>query len=86
MIFLGNGEHSVAQKQLLHQQLDHALMLLCGSQQNGGMGSYFDQEVEEESQQEIHNVVADLVMALTGRDFLAPVVLDCRPQYLPEAE
>lgn len=62
ILFLGNGDCSLINKQVLFERLNHAFSLLGALQQ--GVREETDQEYEEY----IENVARDVVMALTGKE------------------
>jgi hypothetical protein len=60
MIFLGNGDHSVAQRYRLHKRLEEALDILGGIQQRG--------EVPRGAEYELTHCINDIVTALTLKE------------------
>ena len=68
-IVMTGSYHTSLQVKLLHDKLDHALMILCGSQQNGGMGTEFNEDEDNQASEEIRNIVNDIKAALVYPDF-----------------
>ena len=66
-IFMGAGGYSVALCNLLHARLDYALSELSGMQQNGGMGSEFDEASDINAKRIIHEVIDDIKVALDDK-------------------
>lgn len=66
-IFMGSGPRSELHCGLLLGKAREALSLLSGQQQNGGMGSDFDEGFDREATERIEAIVRDMAMALTGR-------------------
>jgi hypothetical protein len=74
ILFMGNGEYSLADCYLLHKQLDKALTLLGGIQQPPHSETVL-QGIEnakqtEEAKEELNTIVNDIVMALTGKKYI----------------
>jgi hypothetical protein len=74
ILFMGNGEYSLADCYLLHKELDRALTLLSGIQQSPHSDSV-EQGIEnikqtEEAKEELNTIVNDIVMALTGKKYI----------------
>ena len=70
MIFLGSGDCSLKQREILLGRVQDALDHLGGAQQNGLQGSEFDEASDKQATQFIENVVRDVAMALTGKEIL----------------
>ncbi len=66
-IFMGGGAYSVRDCGLLLGKVNQALSLLSGMQQNGGMGTAFDEDEDREGAERIEAIVRDVAMALTGK-------------------
>jgi len=66
-IFMGAGAHSELSCGLLLGRVREALSLLSGQQQNGGMGSDFDEAGDREAAERIEAIVREVAMALTGK-------------------
>lgn len=62
-LFLGSGWYSKIDINQLHKQLAFAISELGGEQQNGGMGTEFDEESSKEAEQNIKAVLRDIVHA-----------------------
>lgn len=62
-LFCGAGYHSQIACNQIHQRLNYAISTLSGAQQNGGMGSDFDEEEDKQSREDIKNVMKDLLIA-----------------------
>jgi predicted nucleic acid-binding OB-fold protein len=74
ILFMGNGEYSLADCYLLHKELDRALTLLSGIQQPPHSDSV-EQRIEnikqtEDAKEELNTIVNDIVMALTGKKYI----------------
>lgn len=67
-IFMGAGEHSMLNCGLLFGRLEEALSILSGMQQNGGMGSEFDEDSDRKGDERLEAIVRDMAMALTGKE------------------
>ena len=63
-IFVGNGNLSYAKLQLLHQKLDKAYCIIGGMEQNGGMGTQFDEESHKQDSEDLKSLVDDIITAL----------------------
>jgi hypothetical protein len=70
-LFMGNGYHSIINANKLHRRLRFATNQLGGLEQNGGMGTEFDTDLDRECIIDIVNVVKDIMIAfgLTEKDF-----------------
>jgi len=66
-IFMGSGAHSELGCGLLLGKVREALSLLSGQQQNGGMGSGFDEAEDRAAAERIEAIVREVSMALTGK-------------------
>jgi len=62
-LFMGSGLYSCNRASLLHKRLAYAIMILGGAQQNGGMGTEFDEVADKEDQQEIKRTLTDILAA-----------------------
>lgn len=62
-LFLGAGYHTLFQLADLHRRLSFAAGELGGEQQNGGMGTEFDEQSSKEAKQNIKNVLRDIIHA-----------------------
>ncbi len=74
LLFLGNGEHSVRERQRLHEILDRALDLSGGLQQPGP-----EDPSDERYHREIEDAVRDVAAALLGREIELGEVLAYPP-------
>jgi hypothetical protein len=63
-LFMGAGHHSIVQKNGLHQRLEFACYELSGLEQNGGQGTEFDQQMNDECILNIKDVIKDIAYAL----------------------
>ena len=63
MLFCGAGYRTGIACNQMHKRLDYAIMTLSGMQQNGGMGSDFDEESDKQDREDILNVLKDLLIA-----------------------
>jgi len=64
---MGAGARSELGCGLLIGKVREALSLLSGQQQNGGMGSGFDEAGDRAASERIEAIVREVAMALTGR-------------------
>lgn len=62
-LFMGSGYHSTVRKNNLHKRLEFAIHELGGMEQNGGMGTSFDEVFDAEGKQNIKEVVQDIMIA-----------------------
>jgi hypothetical protein len=62
-LFMGNGWHSIVERNKLHKRIDAATGWLGGMQQNGGMGTEFDEEWDKRGKQFIKEVALDVLTA-----------------------
>lgn len=62
-LFLGAGWYSIIDINHLHKRLQYAVSILGGMQQNGGMGTEFDEQSNIEDKQTIKDVIKDMLMA-----------------------
>lgn len=69
-LFMGAGHHSIVAKNLLHKRLEFAAYQLAGIEQNGGMGTEFNEESDKQEKEDIKDVMRDLLVAfgLTADD------------------
>lgn len=63
-IFCGNGLHSILDGCEIHKRLQYAFGIQSGMQQNGGMGTKFDQKSHKNGMVEIVSVIKDIMIAL----------------------
>ena len=63
-LFMGSGHHSAIECNNLHRRLNFAFSQLSGRQQNGGMGTEFEEEYDKVAKQDIINVVKDIMIGL----------------------
>ena len=63
LLFMGTGWHSIIMKNKLHKRLEFAVGQLGGIQQNGGMGTEFDEELDVQAKQDIKFVLQDMLIA-----------------------
>lgn len=66
-VFLGN-ECSTKIVELLHRRLDKGIEALGGEQQNGGMGSEYDERSSREAKLIIDYVIEDIICALGAKE------------------
>lgn len=73
-LFCGAGYRTGIACNQMHQRLDYAIMILSGAQQNGGMGSDFDEEEDKQSHEDIKNVLKDLLIAfdISAEELIEP--------------
>ncbi len=62
-LFMGAGYHSLVNLNKLHRGLDFAASQLSGLEQNGGMGTEYDLQMEEQGVQNIKDVIKDIMLA-----------------------
>lgn len=62
-LFMGAGWHSLVAKNKLHRRIDQAVSALGGMQQNGGMGTEFDEESDKKDKQTLKEVALDVLTA-----------------------
>jgi hypothetical protein len=63
-LFMGAGWHSIVAKNKLHRRIDCAVSALGGMQQNGGMGTEFNEEYDKKDRQTLKDVALDVLTAL----------------------
>lgn len=78
-LFMGNGYHSMVVVNLLHKRLAWAASELSGLEQNGGMGTTFDSEMDKECTQNIKDVIKDIMIAFDVKpeDLCEPKQITC---------
>ena len=62
-LFLGAGYHTSFQIAQLHKRLAFAASELGGEQQNGGMGTEYDEQSGKEAKENIKSVLRDIIHA-----------------------
>lgn len=62
-LFMGSGNYSIVAKNKLHRRLEFAISELGALEQNGGMGTEFDIEMDKECRENIKNVIGDMMVA-----------------------
>lgn len=62
-LFMGAGMYSAHQCARLHARLAWAFSCLSGMQQNGGMGSEFDEQSQKEDEESVKDVCRDILHA-----------------------
>jgi len=62
-LFLGAGNHSIVFLNKLHKRLTYAAHELGGMEQNGGMGTEFDEAFQEDGEKNIKLVINDILIA-----------------------
>ncbi len=62
-LFMGAGWHSIVSRNKLHRRIDIAVSALGGIQQNGGMGTEFNEESDKQDQQTLREVAQDVLTA-----------------------
>lgn len=62
-LFMGAGWHSTVLKNRLHRRIESAVSALGGMQQNGGMGTEFDEESDKKDKQTLKEVALDVLTA-----------------------
>lgn len=70
VLFLGAGYHSSIRIAQLHKRLQYAVYELGGEQQNGGMGTEYDEQSGKEAAHGIKEALRDIIAAfgLTAKD------------------
>lgn len=63
-IFWGNGYHSSVSGNYLHKRLQQAFITQGGMQQNGGMGTEFDEQSDKEDKATLISVAKDILVGL----------------------
>lgn len=63
ILFMGAGTHSLNECNMLHRRLNYAFSELSGRQQNGGMGTQFDENFDKQAQNNIKDVLYDIIHA-----------------------
>lgn len=71
-IFMGNGWRSTVDVNTLHKRLAFAFYELGFIEQNGGMGSEFDEELNDRNLKNIKDVLKDMLVAfgMTPQDLM----------------
>jgi hypothetical protein len=62
-LFMGAGWHSCVAKNKLHKRIEYAVSVLGGLQQNGGMGTDFDEESDKQDKQALKEIALDVLTA-----------------------
>lgn len=62
-LFMGAGWHSLVAANNLHKRIRQAIYILGGMQQNGGMGTEFDEESEKQDKQSLKEIALDVLTA-----------------------
>ncbi len=62
-LFMGSGEFSIVKKNQLHKRIEQAVSVLGGMQQNGGMGTDFDEESDKQDRQALKEIALDVLTA-----------------------
>lgn len=62
-LFMGTGWHSVVEANKLHKRLEFAISQLGGEQQNGGMGTEYDEQSAKVADEDIKSVLRDIIFA-----------------------
>lgn len=62
-LFMGVGYHSLCLLNQYHKALNYASYVLGGMEQNGGMGTEFDEQSEKEDDKKLKNILKDIVYA-----------------------
>lgn len=62
-LFLGSGFHSLLDINKIFRRINYAIRELGGEQQNGGMGTEYDEQSAKEADQGIKGVLKDLIFA-----------------------
>lgn len=70
-IFMGAGIKTMCDTALMHLLLDDALSDLSYRQQNGGQGTEFNDEFEEDAKSRLTRAARQFVLALDCKDILA---------------
>jgi len=63
-LFCGSGWLSILHIAHLHKRLESAIDNLCTIQQNGGMGTEYDEQLEFKCRSEIKSIVKEIMFAL----------------------
>jgi hypothetical protein len=63
-LFMGSGWHSIVSRNKLIKRIIWATSVLGGMEQNGGMGTEFDNESDKQDKQTIKEVALDVLTAL----------------------
>lgn len=63
-LFMGNGWHSIVNRNKLIKRIVLATSALGGMEQNGGMGTEFNDESDKQDRQTIKEVALDVLTAL----------------------
>ena len=79
-IFMGGGHPTDPEKDftgqemvLVHHLLDEAFSLISGMQQNGGMGTEFNEEEQSQSQRKLKAIADNIRIALLGEEKEEPL-------------
>jgi hypothetical protein len=79
-IFMGAGHPSDPQKDftgqeqaVVHHLIDEAFSIISGMEQNGGMGTEFDEKHQARSQQKLEAIVENIKTALLGEQKEEPL-------------
>lgn len=67
-LFMGCGNVSTVRKNDLHCRLEFAVSCLSAIEQNGGMGTEFDEAMDKECRQGIADVIDDMKIAFGIKD------------------
>lgn len=62
-LFMGAGNHSIIALNKLHKRLQYAAHQLGALEQNGGMGTEFDEKLEKDCKDDIVSVIKDIMYA-----------------------
>ena len=62
-LFMGAGWHSIVNRNKLIKRIVFATSILGGMQQNGGMGTEFDDAADKEDRQSIKEIALDVLTA-----------------------
>lgn len=62
-LFMGAGYHSLCLLNKYHKSLNYAAYILGGMEQNGGMGTEFDDQSEKKDNQKLKNILKDIISA-----------------------
>jgi len=63
-LFMGNGWHSIVNRNKVIKRIILATSALSGIEQNGGMGTEFDEVSDKKDRQTIKEVALDILTAL----------------------
>lgn len=71
-LFMGSGYHSLCLLNQYHKLLNYAAYVLGGMQQNGGMGTEFDEQSDKEDKGTLKRILKDFITAfgLTPQDLI----------------